>query len=171
MKERVELWLNIIHYCFYKAEYKRHMLSKKLNPFVLLGRIPVVKRKFKEQGTTLLYSTNKIWTDKRLGFGIMISGGALAGITTFLLWGFVSTFLGFLNVYFLVKPTYVFAYAILSFILCYHSVFKGDKYVKYFKQIDKRSRSEKWRYALLSLLFVVGSVALWLYSFRFSPKL
>ncbi|MEQ9405826.1 MAG: hypothetical protein RIM99_19700 [Cyclobacteriaceae bacterium] len=136
---------------------------------MLLGKIPAVKRKFEEQGTSHSEVVNKVWNDKRLGFGIMVSGGVLAGIMTFLLWGLVSTFLGFLNVYFLVKPTYVFAYAILSFVLCYYTVFKGDKYVKYFKKLDKRSRSEKWRYALFTLLFVVGSVALWLYSFRFLP--
>ena len=168
---KIELWLNIVHYCFYKAEYRRHMLSNKLNPFVLLGKIPAVKRKFEEQGTTLLDTTNKIWTDKRFGFGIMISGGALAGIITFLFWGFVSTVLGYFDIYFIVKPIYVFGYAILSFILCYYTVFKGDKYIKYFKKLDKRSRSEKWKYALFTFLFVAGSVALWIYSFRFLPNL
>lgn len=169
MMGKIELWLNIVHYCFYKAEHRRYYWSNKLNPFMLLGKIPAVKRKFEEQGTSHSEVVNKVWNDKRLGFGIMVSGGVLAGIMTFLLWGLVSTFLGFLNVYFLVKPTYVFAYAILSFVLCYYTVFKGDKYVKYFKKLDKRSRSEKWRYALFTLLFVVGSVALWLYSFRFLP--
>ncbi|TJZ63000.1 hypothetical protein FAZ15_01500 [Sphingobacterium olei] len=171
MIEKIEIWLNIFHYCIYKADYKLHMLSNKINPFILIGKIPAVKRKFEEQGTTHLDVANKVWTDKRFGFGIMASGGTLAGIVTFLLWGFTSTFFGYLNVYFLVKPIYVFAYAIFSFILCYCTVFKGDKYVKYFKKLDKRSRKEKWKYALFTLLFVIGSVALWLYSFRFLSKL
>jgi len=171
MIEKIELWLNILHYCLYKAESRRHVLSNKLNPFVLLGRIPLIKRKFEEQGTTLLDTTSKIWTDKRFGFGIMISGGAIVIFMTFLLWGLVSTLLGYFDIYFFVKLIYVFIYVILSYTLCHFTVFKGDKYIKYFRQLDKRSRSEKWKYALLSLLFVVGSVALWLYSFRFLPKL
>ncbi|ELR68095.1 hypothetical protein C900_01155 [Fulvivirga imtechensis AK7] len=147
------------------------MFSNKINPFVLIGKLPAVKRKFEEQGTTLLDTTNKIWTDKRFGFGIMISGGAIVGFIMFFLWGLISTFLGYLGVYFFVKPIYVFIYVILSYTLCHFTVFKGEKYIKYFKKLDKRSKSEKWKYALLSLLFVVGSVALWLYSFRFLPKL
>lgn len=76
--EKIELWLNIMHYCLYKVNYKLHLLSNKLNPFLLLGKIPAVKRKFEEQGTSQEEVVNKIWGDKRYGFGIMISGGGLA---------------------------------------------------------------------------------------------
>ena len=171
MMKEVEFLINVIHYCFYKLDYKLHIFSNKVNPAMLLGKIPAVKRKFAEQGTTHKEVVNKVWTDKRFGFGIMISGGALASIITFLLWGFVSTILGYFDIYFIVKPIYVFGYAILSFILCYYTVFKGDKYIKYFKKLDKRPRSEKRKYALFTLLFVMGSVALWIYSFRFLPEL
>lgn len=170
MIEKIEIWLNIVHYCIYRADYKLHMLSNKINPFILIGKIPAVKRKFEEQGTTHLDVANKVWTDKRFGFGIMISGGAIVIFMTFLLWGLVSTLLGYLDIYFFVRPIYVFIYAILSYALCHFTVFKGDKYIKYFKKLEKRSRKEKWKYALLSLLFVIGSIALWLYSFQFLPK-
>ena len=50
----------------------------KLNPFLLIGKIPAVKRKFEEQGTSQVEVVNKVWGDKRYGFGIMLSGGALA---------------------------------------------------------------------------------------------
>lgn len=81
--EKIELWLNIMHYCLYKVNYKLHLLSNKLNPFLLLGKIPAVKRKFEEQGTSQEEVVNKIWGDKRYGFGIMISGGGLAIIVFF----------------------------------------------------------------------------------------
>ena len=77
MNKKIEIFLNIIHYCMYKVDYKRHLLFNKLNPFVFIGRIPSVKRKFKEQGTTHLEVVNKIWGDKRFGFSILISGGGL----------------------------------------------------------------------------------------------
>jgi hypothetical protein len=75
MIKKLELWLNIVHYCFYKAEYRRYYWSNKLNPFMLLGKIPAVRRKFEELGTTHKDTVNKVWNDKRFGFGIMISGG------------------------------------------------------------------------------------------------
>jgi len=170
MIEKIEIWLNIVHYCIYKADYKLHMLSNKINPFVLIGKIPAVKKKFEEQGTTHLDVANKVWTDKRFGFGIMISGGGIVIILSFLIWGLSSTFLGILEVYFLVKPIYVLAYGLVSFLICHLLVFRQDKYIKYFKKLDKRSKFEKWKYALISFFFVIGSVALWLYSFRFFPK-
>lgn len=47
---------------------------------MLLGKIPAVKRKFEEQGTSQEEVVNKVWGDKRYGFGIMISGGGLKTI-------------------------------------------------------------------------------------------
>ena len=170
MIEKLELWLNIVHYCFYKVDYKIHLLSNKLNPFLLIGKIPAVKRKFEKQGTSQLEVVNKVWSDKRYGFGIMLSGGFLFAVISVLLWGLVSSLLGFLEIYFLVEPVYVIVYALISYLICHLLVFRQDKYIKYFKKLDKRSRKEKWKYALFSLLFVIGSVALWIYSFRFLPE-
>ena len=40
----MELFINIIHYCIYKADYKMYLLSNKLNSFVLIG-IPAINYK------------------------------------------------------------------------------------------------------------------------------
>ena len=170
MIKKLELWLNIIHYCIYKADYKLHKLSNKINPFVLIGKIPSVKRKFEKQDTTHLHVTNKIWTDKRFGFGVMISGGVLIVILSFLIWGLLSTFLGLFKVYFIVKPIYVIAYGLVSFLVCYLLVFYQDKYLKYFKKIDEQAKHMKMIYAMVSFFFIIGSIALWLYSFRYLPR-
>jgi hypothetical protein len=167
----MELFLNIIHYCMYKADYKMHLFSNKINPFVLLGKIPAVRKKFEEQGTSLLGVTNKIWGDKRYGFSIMISGSAIVICLTFLIWGIVSSISSLFDLYFYIKPLHVVLYAINSYLTCHLTVFKGDKYLKYFKRFSKWSIKEKWLYSLLSFAFVIGSISLWIYSFRFLPKL
>ena len=92
---KLELWLNIVHYCFNKLDYKLHLLSNKLNPFLLIGKIPAVKRKFEEQGTSQIEVVNKVWGDKRYGFSIMLSGGFLFAVHAVLLCGRASTLLGF----------------------------------------------------------------------------
>gem|GEM_PF-2049840 len=166
----MELWLNIVHYCIYKVDCWVHKVINKLNPLVLIGRIPAIKRKFEEQGTTHQDVVNKVWTDRRFGFGIMVSGGAIVVGLTFLIWGGISTVLGLLEVYFLVKPVYVTSYALMSFLICHFLVFRQEKYVRYFKMLDEKSKGEKWAYTLLSLLFIMGSVILWLFSFRFFPN-
>lgn len=170
MIEKMELWLNIVHYCLYKADYRLHMLSNKLNPFVLIGKIPAVKRKFEEQGKTHLDVVNKVWTDRRFGFGIMISGG---GLVIFLFLMLLAVF-DILNS--LLKHPVDFSWQPfiicigLAYIICHFTVFQKDKYIKYFKKFDKWTRKEKWKYGLLSFIFFAGSIALWLYSFRFLPK-
>jgi hypothetical protein len=169
MIAKIELWLNIVHYCIYRVFYRLHLLSNKLNPFLLLGKIPAVKSKFEEQGATQEEVVNKVWGNRSYGFGVMISGGGLAIILFFMVW---TTFL-MLNsllkypVNFLWPPFAIcmgFAYAI-----CHFLVFKNDRYIKHFKKFDKWTSQEKWKYGLLSFTFVVGVVVLWLYSFHFLP--
>lgn len=167
----MELFFNIIHYCLYKADSKRHLLSNKLNPFVLIGRIPAVKKKLEEQGTTLLGVTNKVWGDKIHGFSIMISGGALVVGLSFLIWGGMTTMLSLFDVYFYVKPVHVIVYGVASYAICHFTVFKGYKYLEYFKRFEKWSMADKWKYGLLTFAFIAGSATLWIYSFRFLPEL
>jgi hypothetical protein len=147
------------------------MLSNKLNPFLLFGKIPAVKKKFEEQGTTHLDVVNKVWTDKRYGFGIMISGGGLAIIVFFIIW---SIFLVLNSL--LINPLKFswqpFAICMgLAYIICHYTVFQSDKYIRYFKQFEKWSSREKWKNGLLSLSFFVGTITLFIYSFRLLPAL
>lgn len=167
----MELFFNIIHYCIYKADLKIHLFSNKINPFVLIGKIPAVKKKFEEQNTSLLGVTNKIWGDKIYGFSIMISGSGLV-IALFLI---ILAVFDILNGVLLnpIKSSgipFLFC-ALLAYAICHFTVFKGDKYLRYFKRFEKWSKADKWQYSLLTLAFVISSFVLWLYSFRFLPKL
>ena len=161
MINKIELWLNILHYCLYIASQKLHRVSNKLNPFVLLGRIPALKRKFEEQGTTHLDVINKVWGDKRYGFSIMISGGAITVILTFLLWALVTIIASLFDIYFIVKPLHLIAYGVSSYLICHYTVFYQDKYIGYFRMFDKWKKQEKSKYALVSFIFTTVSIALW----------
>ena len=155
----------------FKADSKRHLLSNKLNPFVLIGRIPAVRKKLEEQGTSLLGVTNKIWGDKRFGFSIMISGGGLV-IALFLIILAVFDILNGIFLYPIKSSELPFLLcALLAYTICHYTVFKGDKYLGYFRQFEKWSKAEKWKYSLFTFAFVAGSIIFWLYSFRFLPKL
>ena len=166
----MELWLNIVHYCFYKLDYKLHLLSNKLNPFLLIGKIPAVKRKFEEKGTSQVEVVNKVWGDKRYGFGVMISGGALA-ISIFLMILSVSLLVNSLLNYPVNLSWQPFSLCMgLAYGICHFLVFQKDKYIKYFKKFDKWTKQEKWKYSLGSLAFVVTVIVLFIYSFRFIPK-
>ena len=168
MVKKMETLFNILFYCIYKFDYKLHMLSNRFNPFLLLGKIPAIKRKFEEQGTTHLDVVNKIWTDKQFGFGIKISGGGLIIIVFFIIFSICLISNAILN-----NPLN-FSWRqqlplcmIIAFIICYYMVFQNDKYIRYFKRYEKWSKPEKWKNALLSFILVIGTLALFIYSFRF----
>jgi hypothetical protein len=145
------------------------MLSNKVNPFLLLGKIPAVKKKFEEQGTTLLDTGNMLWTDKRFGFGITYSGGGLAIMVSLIIWSIFLFFNSILiNPIKTVKEPFLICTA-LAYIICHYTVFKNDKYIPYFKQFEKWSKQEKLKYGLLSFSFIVGTITLFIYSFRFLP--
>ncbi len=164
---RMEILLNIIHYCIYKADNKRHLLSNKINPLAQLGKIPAVKRKLEERGINLDEATNKIWADKGYGFSILISGAALVVFLFVLL---VSIF-DILNSLFRFPFTnLLYAHVIcmgLGYAICHFLVFKKDKYLKYFKQFDKWDKREKWKYGIFSFIFIVFVICIFIYSFSF----
>ena len=166
----LEIYLNIFHYCIYKFDYKLHLLSNKINPFVLLGQIPSIKKRFEEQGSSLLEVTNNLWGNKRSGFSIMISNSTIVVVLSFLISGLTTTAASFFNYYFYVMPNHLIFHGIVSSIICYFAVFKGDKYLEYFNKFEKWSKAEKWKYCLLSFTFIISSVLLVLYSFRFMSK-
>lgn len=170
MAEKIELWLNIVHYCIHRADNKLHMLSNKLNPFLLIGKIPVVKRKFDEQGTTHEEVINKIWLDRSYGFGIMISGAALTIVLFLMVWILFLVLNSFMNypINFSWPP---FAICMgLAYAICHFLVFRKGRYIRHFKKFDKWTKREKWKYGLLSFSFIGLVVFLWFFSFRLLPR-
>jgi len=167
---KIEKLFNIIHYFIYLADSKRHIIFNKLNPFTLIGRIPAVKKKFEGQGTTHLEVTNKIWGDKSFGFSIMISGAGLVIVLFFIIMAVFDIINSIFN--HPIKPSALpfLLCSILSYIICHFTVFKRDKYLNYFKQFRKWTKHQKWKYGLISFIFVVGSIVLFIYSFKFIPK-
>lgn len=169
MVEKIELCLNIVHYSIYKVDYRLHMLANNLNPFLLMGKLPVVKKKFEEQGTSLKAIGDKVWTDKRYGFGVLVSGGGLTIFVFFLLWTVFLIGNGLVNYPFSFSWKPFVVCLILAYSICHFLVFQKDKYISYFKQFDKQPIKKKRKYLTFSLAFVVGSISLFIYSFRFLP--
>jgi hypothetical protein len=169
MINKLEYFLNIIHYCIYKLDYKLHLFSNKINPFLLLGKIPAIKRKFEERGTTQLEIANKIWMDKQNGFGIMISGGGIV-ILVFLV---ILSSYDILNA-FLDYPIKIVIYPfiinmLLAYGICHFTVFRNNNYLNYFKKFDKMDKDKKRNYGILSFVYIILTFSYFVYSFKFLP--
>ncbi|TJZ53595.1 hypothetical protein FAZ15_16300 [Sphingobacterium olei] len=160
MKDKIENYLNIIHYCLYKAEYRLHFLFNKINPAWLLMKIPFIKRRYEKMGVTrqsINRDNNNLWGDKRFGLSTVAAGGFL--------WGGLGLF--FFSVLMMLKvaisTVLIVGCALGAGLICYAFVFRQDKYIKYFDKYEKWSKQEKRKYGWLT----VGSILFVLLSFYF----
>lgn len=148
--KKMETYLNVLHYCFYKAHYKSHLFIKRLNPFRLLFKIPVVKRKAEKEGVNLDEAVDQAFGDKNFGMSMMVAGGALWGGMTL----FFFSLLLIINIP-MMPRVYMIICVALSAVICYFFVFKNDKYLGYFDKYEKWSQAEKRKYGWLTVAFVI----------------
>lgn len=156
----MENYLNIVHFCLYKFLYRLHLVTEKINPFRLLFKIPIVRKKAKEQGVDLQKSINEAWGNEVYGLSVSYAGGLFGGIIALFFFSLLILF--DLNI----SVVSVVGCGILSAGICYMSVFKNDKYISYFKKYANWSRIEKRRYSWLTfgsilvvfILFYIGLI-------------
>jgi len=151
----MENYLNILHYCIYKAHYKSHIFFSKLNPFRLIHKLPFQKRRYEELGIDIDQEVNKAFGNKEGGLSIMVSGGVIIGIVFFILLSLVILLKRLLSIDLTLEISHFVFIAILSIIPCYLWVFKKDKYLAYFKKYEKWSRTERLKYCWISSAFIL----------------
>lgn len=148
----MENYLNIIHFCFYKAHYKLHLLSNKINPFRLIHKLPFQKRRYEKLGIDINKEIDIAFGDKSFGLSTMAAGG--------MLWGFINifflTFLLLFNLIVYGTWMHVIIVSALSGAVCYFFVFRNDKYIAYFDRYEKWSKAEKRKYGWLTILSILG---------------
>lgn len=164
----MEKYLNILHYCFYIIDYKMHLLANKINPFRLLRRIPLVKRRAEQQGIDLEEVNNNLFGDKRFGVSISVAGGALGGTLLTLMFSFNTVLYALLKMpNFPYSNFFVFIFVCISYLILYLFVTRNDKYLKYFKKYEKWTKRERYRYCLITLAYVVFTIFMFFGSFYF----
>ncbi len=150
--KKIENYLNVLHFCFYKADYKLHLLSNKINPFHLIHKLPFQKRRYEKLGIDPIETINKVYKNKNYGTSMVFAGGILWGAMAIL---FLSLFMVF-NVFVYATTPYIFACAVLSGGICYFFVFRNDKYIKYFDKYEKWTKAEKRKNTWLTLASLVA---------------
>ncbi len=153
MKEK----LNKLHFCYYLIESKLHFLSNKINPFLLLYRIPNIKKRMKDKYDidNPIEWYNEIWTNKRNGFGLWFSGGCLIGL---LFITFMSMIIFIDNIFDLsidFNRYHWIVVGMISYLICYFYVFRNDNYLTYFKKFDKWEKSEKRKNMIMSIILTI----------------
>lgn len=90
-----------------------------------------------------------------IGVSSIYSGGWMYGLAFFMLFGLGNFILSFLPM----EITYNFYHFIffffISFVFNYYFLFRDDKYLDYFKKINKMEKKEKLKWAWLTFIFVM----------------
>jgi hypothetical protein len=147
----MENYLNILHFCFYKAHYKSHLFANKINPFRLLSEMSFIKTRLEKKGITNIQNEiNKAFGDKNFGLSTTVAGGMLLGWVGIFIFSLLIVF----NLP--ISMPYIVACVVLSGIISYFFVFRNDKYIKYFDKYEKWSKVEKWKYSWLTFASIIA---------------
>ncbi|MFD2916688.1 hypothetical protein [Psychroserpens luteus] len=165
--------LNILHYSLYLIEIKLHHLFNKINPGLLIYKIPRVKKWMKDKNgieNTKEWLDN-FWLDKKDGYSLLNIVGWLTGII-FLLLISSTIFLGKLFYLKIIFNNYTWICIPLlgiSWAICYFHVFKNDKYLIYFEEFEKWTILDKRKNVLLSIGFILFVIVFFFVSLLYFP--
>ena len=152
--KKIEFFINALHFCFYKAHYKFHLLANKINPARLLLKIPFIQKRHKELGVDIYSDINKAFGDKSFGISISVAGGVLIALIFFFFFGITGIFIKSVFGYRVSKVYFIF-FGILSALISYYLVFKKDKYLKYFNKFEKWNKNECRKFSWLTFLVTI----------------
>lgn len=149
--------LNILYFCLYLIERQMHLIFNKMNVFLLLYKIPVIKRRMKNQfgiDNPIEYY-NDFFLNKKRGFSHYFIFGAFYGITLAVFITLIimvnKTFQ--FNISF--EKSYLIGIGIINYVFCHYIIFKNEIYLEYFEKFEKWSLSKKRINVSLSIVFVV----------------
>ncbi len=153
--KRIENYLNVLHFCFYRADYKLHLFANKINPFLLIHKLPFQKRRYEELGIDIYKELDKAFGNKEYGISMTVAGGAMLGILFFFFLAALNILLKLLSGNITLSALHFIFCGILTVALSYFFVFKKDKYLSYFEQFEEWGKADKIKYGLLSFAFVL----------------
>ena len=153
--KRIENYLNVLHFCFYRAHYKLHLFANKINPFLLIHKLPFQKRRYEELGIDIYKELDKAFGNKEYGISMTVAGGAMLGILFFFFLAALNILLKLLSGNITLSALHFIFCGILTVALSYFFVFKKDKYLSYFEQFEEWGKADKIKYGLLSFAFVL----------------
>ncbi len=158
--------LNILHYCIYLMHYKLHLLANKINPFILLYKLPAIKKKSEKEGIDLTETINDLYKNNENGLSIVFSGGIILFIIFIILLSLTLILIRILELNIFLKA-YFFIFILLALIssrICNYLVFRKNIYLDYFKEYKNWTKKKMKRYIWLSFIFIIGVISFFIVS-------
>jgi hypothetical protein len=161
--------LNQLFYFIHISVRRIHLFSNKINPVLLLFKIPILKKRMRNKFgiENPMENWNEQWNNDENGLGLMFSQSYLVLIFVFILIGFEILLLRNFD-FNMNHDNYLWIlYLLPSYLLCYFLVFKNNKYLNYFEKYKSWSKVEKRRNDILSIAFITSVLIFWFGSMIF----
>ena len=155
----MEKIINAFLYCIYLMDVKLHYLSNWINPARLLLYVPFIKKRWEKKSQDPVKEYNKFYTDKVSGFSIWTAQGIVGMVIFLILIGNVFLISRVFNFYENISALYFLICGSISMVVGYLYMLKRDKYLDYFKEFEKWTRTQKRKYIIISFLVVLASIA------------
>lgn len=156
---------NLIYYFAYLGDYNLHLLFNKINPLLLIYRMPAIKRLGKKKGVNFEEEINKAFQNPKHGLSAIRSFGLLFSLPFFLCLGFYNLYCVFIHSEANLKIYHFIIFTLISLTLNHFLVFKNKKYLFYFKKFAKIPLNEKRKWAWISFLTIIGIILFMICSF------
>jgi len=176
MRDITWYW-NMVHYCIYLFFINVFKLMNYLNPLYYILKIKGVKRYYAKHGVDDMQGlTTRVSNNPKTGINSIHAGGLMIGLIGVLLFGifdysqlFFSASLDDLVFRNDTNDTlFLLCLIILSFLFNYLTLFKGNKYLEYFKEFDEMDGAKKIEYYWMSLIVVLFIISFFIISFKFT---
>jgi len=170
----MEKFWNIVFYFAYRADYKFYTLFDKIDPFWLFTKllycIPVIRNFQEKRGRTLSIMKKEVdeaFKRPDIGISQIFARGLiflLPIIFFIILLFYYTTFIDKPKKF---EPVFVvfILYSIISFLFFYKLLWHKNKYLKYFKEFDKKPRKWKIKWAWISLVVILFPFVVLILSF------
>ncbi len=160
------IW-NAVHYFAYRAIYRFHLATEKINPLRRIIELPFIKSFYARKGVDLLRAVDEAWENPEYGLSLLWAWGAMLVVAAM-------PFLGLLYLYTaafgnrLIGNFYVYMAIIATSVAVNHVLlFRHDKYLGYFKEFKKMTRRERRRWVWTSLFVILGILVFGIGSYLF----
>lgn len=161
----MELFWNIVHYFVYRADFKLHLLFNKINPFMLIHKLPFQKKLYERKGINIENEINEAFKRPDIGLSSIRAGGFMHVLVLLICFGLVNVISGLVQMHIRLRLYHFMIFVVVSLVVDHFLLFRQNKYLTYFKEFEKMSHGEKKKWAWISLGAIIGIIGFFIGSF------
>jgi len=163
IKRMKKKW-HFIFFSLYKLDYKLHLLFNKINPILLIYKIPVIDRYYKKKGISLIERLNHVYSNKNFGFSVFSAFYIIHTFLCCILFTIIILLLLLFQIKIEFEPFWVVIIMIFAICLNYFLLLKTEQYKESFIEFETENSEKLKKYHVLNYVLIIISFIAFYYS-------